>query len=222
MRQYRLQLEYQDRFSYSWGYAIYSAFLAELNEELADAVHGDVFFTQYMTPEEWVVNTTAPFDFKESYHLHRFGADIRLIEQEISTITEQELADKFLIKEPYQKTIRLRFLTPTTFKQDGEYVLYPTVELIMQSLTNKWNVWAKSFLLEDIQWDNCQISRYNLRSALYFLKGIRIRGFVGYVDLRFWGPESMIRLANMICNFAQYSGIGIKSTLGMGGVGIGK
>ena len=57
------------------------------------------------------------------------------------------------------------------------------------------------FVLEDITWENCRISKYNLRSVAYSIKGVKIQGFVGYVDLFFWGPESMVRLANMVCNF---------------------
>ncbi len=217
MKQIRFDMEYDGRFSYSWGYAIYSAFLEQLDNELSDKIHNDNIFNQYITPTQWIINTDSDYDFEDKYLLNKFNTKIILKNKDIINISEQELADKYLVNEPYQKRIRLRFLTPTSFKQSGEYTLFPTKDLIMKSLTNKWNNWAKRFTLGDMEWDNCKISRYDLRSINYVLKGIKIQAFVGYIDIYFWGGESLIRLGNMICNFANFSGIGIKTTLGMGG-----
>lgn len=217
MKQIKFQIEYDTKFSYSWGYAIYSAFLEELEENLAERVHEDKFFNQYIRPKEWVVNMDRDYEFKDEYFLKKFNTKIKLKEKEKISITEQEIADKYLVNEGFKKNIRLRFLTPTSFRQSGQYVLFPTKDLIMQSLTNKWNSWAQRFVLGDMKWDNCKISRYDLRSISYVLKGVKIQGFIGYVDIFFWGGESLIRLGNMICNFGNYSGIGIKTTLGMGG-----
>lgn len=217
MKQYKFKIDYEGKYFYSWGYALYSAFLEQLEVKNAKDIHEGLYFNQYITPEKWIINLETDYDFNDTYFLHKYNTHIRLLDQHIENITEQELADKYLVNEPYKKRIRLYFETPTTFKQAGEYVLYPTTDLIMQSLTNKWNDFADRFVLEDMVWDNCKISRYNLRSALYHLKGAKIQGFTGYVDILFWGSESMIRLGNLICGFAKYSGIGIKTTLGMGG-----
>ena len=217
MKQYKFKIEYEGKFSYSWGYALYSAFLEQLKEETAEEIHSGALFNQYNTPNEWIVNTEKDFMFKDQYFLHKYNTEIWLKEMSVDSIREQQFADRHLVNQPYKKNIRLNFLTPTTFKQDGAYVLYPTKDLMMQSLTNKWNQWAKTFVLEDVEWNNCKISKYKLRSLSYNLKEIRIQGFVGSVDLFFWGSESMIRLGNMICDFSNYSGIGIKTTLGMGG-----
>lgn len=217
MKQIRFRIKYEGRFTYSFGYAIYSAFLESLDEDISEKVHSNRIFTQYMTPSEWVINSEENLPFQESYFLNKYNTRIYLEDQRVREIKEQELADQFLIEKNPRKKIKLSFLTPTTFKQAGEYVLYPTAHLIMQSLTNKWNRWAKRFVLEDMEWTECQITEYNLRSKLYYLKGARVRAFVGDVELSFWGAESMLRLGNMVCDFANYSGTGIKSSLGMGG-----
>jgi CRISPR-associated endoribonuclease Cas6 len=221
MKQYKFKIDYDGKYSYSWGYALYSEFLKHIEEQTAKDIHEGMCFNQYISPEVWTVNIeddiNIELDFKDNYFLHKYNTNIRLLDKQVEIISEQELADKYLVNEPYKKVIRLFFETPTTFKQAGEYVLYPTIDLIMQSLTNKWNAFADRFVLEDLVWDNCKISRYNLRSALYHMKGVKIQGFVGYVDILFWGSESMIRLGNLVCNFAKYSGVGIKTRLGMGG-----
>ncbi|HZJ83112.1 MAG TPA: CRISPR system precrRNA processing endoribonuclease RAMP protein Cas6 [Clostridia bacterium] len=217
MRQYRFSIEYHKGFSFSWGYALYSAFLEKLKGDEAQKIHRNTFFNQYITHRGWVINTTEEHSFEKEYFLDKFNVSIHLKEGSLRQFSEQDLADKFLVKDPYKRNMRVNFLTPTTFKQAGEYVLYPTKDLVMQSLTNKWNQWAKNFVIEDMTWDNCKIARYNLRSSSYKLKGAHIQGFMGYIDLYFWGPESIIRLGNLVCNFANHSGIGIKTTLGMGG-----
>lgn len=218
MKQYRFKISYDSRFSYSWGYALYSAFLGQLDEDIADRLHNDIYFNHYLTPSEWIVNTKDEYEFLPEYYLKKYETTICLHEKTVLEIKEQELADKFLVNEPFKKNIRINFLTPTTFKQNGEYVLFPTTDLIMQSLTNKWNAWAQTFILDDIEWNCCKISKYNLKSVTYNLKNAKIKGFVGYVDLFFWGSESIIRLANMVCYFGGFSGVGVKASLGMGGV----
>lgn len=218
MKQYRFTIDYDGHFVFSWGYALYSAFLETLPADLAQQIHQDSFYNQHITHKEWVINGQQAYPFAQEYFLQKFNTTIKLKEKNTMLIEERVLADKFLVTQPYQRTVRINFQTPTTFKQAGEHVLFPTKDLIMQSLTNKWNAWADEFILEDITWDNCKISRYNLRSASYQLKGVYLQGFVGYVDLYFWGAESLIRLGNLVCNFANYSGIGVKSALGMGGV----
>ncbi len=217
MKQIRFQIEYDGRFSYSWAYALYSAFLKDLDKDKGNQIHEDKFFNQYISPREWIINTDIDYSFRDEYYLNKFDTRIKLKDKKISIFSEQNMADKFLVNDPYKKTVRIRFLTPTSFKQAGDYVLFPTKNLIMQSLSNKWNSWAEKFTLEDIEWDNCKISRYDLRSINYLLKGVRIQAFIGYVDIFFWGGESLIRLGNMVCNFGNYSGIGIKTSLGMGG-----
>ncbi|HZK21097.1 MAG TPA: CRISPR system precrRNA processing endoribonuclease RAMP protein Cas6 [Oscillospiraceae bacterium] len=217
MKQYKFNINYDGRFSYSWGYSLYSSFLEQMNEKAAEEIHEDTFFNQYLTPTHWVINSNTDIDFSSKYDLEKYKTTIHLSNKEILEVSEQALSDKYLVNEALQKNVRLFFQTPTTFKQNNAYVLFPSEHLIMQSLTNKWNSWAKVFFLEDMVWDCCSISKYNLRTINYNLKNTKIKGFVGYVDLFFWGTESINRLGNLICSFSEYSGIGIKSALGMGG-----
>lgn len=221
MYQYKFKINYQGNYLHSWGYAIYSAFLEHLPEDLSLAIHEGENFNQHITRDYWLVNSDQPLVFKDEYLLHKYNIKIELVVKDVREISEQELADKYLAFDPYQRKIRINFQTPTSFKQDGEFVLFPTAELIMQSLTNKWNAWALDYSVEDIVWDNCKIDRYNLRSIPYELKGAKVKGFVGYVDLFFWGSESIIRLANMLCHYGEFAGVGVKAALGMGGITIG-
>ena len=116
MKQYRFKIKYDGKFSYSWGYALYSAFLEEIGKEKANEIHEDEYFNQYLTQEEWVVNSKNDLQFAEEYDLHKFATKIQLLDCRETECIEQNMADKFLIYDPYVRRIRVRFLTTTTFK----------------------------------------------------------------------------------------------------------
>ena len=42
-------------------------------------------------------------------------------------------------------------------------------------------------------------------------------GYAGRIELRFFGPDPLKRLAGALFAFANWTGVGIKTTLGMGG-----
>ena len=62
-----------------------------------------------------------------------------------------------------------------------------------------------------------RIARYRLQSGSFALEGARVQGYTGHVDLSIQGPDSLIRLANVLYCFAPWCGVGIKTALGMGG-----
>ena len=119
----------------------------------------------------------------------------------------------------------LRFQTPTAFKSRGQYVNLPTTRLLMQSLVQKWNGSFLDCPIEDedglgvetlaagLRWRGFQ-----LRDQSYRLKGSAIPGFVGrtVVENRLSGFHR--QLADALLLFSGYSGVGIKTALGMGGV----
>ena len=62
------------------------------------------------------------------------------------------------------------------------------------------------------------LRRYRLTSRDYWLKGQRIPGFAGSVQISAWLPAPILELWRLLLAFAPYSGIGIKTALGMGAV----
>ena len=64
------------------------------------------------------------------------------------------------------------------------------------------------------------ISFHRLRSVSFPLQGKTIPGFVGQLTIRFKGPETLARYARMLFEFGEYSGVGIKTGMGMGAIKI--
>lgn len=126
-------------------------------------------------------------------------------------------------RENNQRYAQLQFQTVASFKQNGRYVLFPQERLILQNLMMRWNETFPMCPLEDddafqaILGGVC-ITDYNLRTARFSLKGIRIPGFIGSCRIDARLPLPLLELWNTLLAFADYSGIGIKTGLGMGGV----
>lgn len=120
--------------------------------------------------------------------------------------------------------MKLDFLSPTSFRQDGRYVLFPQEKLILNSLIRRWNQVCPEYPLDDPDAVEAlergiRITDYQLRSAGYWLKDSRISGFQGTVTLSARLAPPLMELWQILVNFAPYAGVGIKTSLGMGGIG---
>ena len=93
---------------------------------------------------------------------------------------------------------------------------------MIKGLLRSWNQYAKQVMIDDELTEqqlieHSRIVDYQLSIRRYPLKGTKIPSFIGNVTLQTSGPEPLVRLVNMLLAFSEYSGIGIKPTLGMGG-----
>ena len=117
--------------------------------------------------------------------------------------------------------LNLQFVTPTAFRQAGKYVFYPDIALIYQSLINRFNQFAEGqvITLEDTWEDLCantDIVSYRLKSIPFPLEGVSIPSFMGTICMRVRGPLPMVNLVHLMFHYGEYSGVGIKTALGMG------
>ena len=133
-----------------------------------------------------------------------------------------------MIHESSDFKVSIRFLTPTSFKSKGEYVIVPSPRLIFQNLLMRYEQvysGSKEIDFETVEYldSHTRISSYGLRSR-YFSHigrtGKKIPAFVGGITLSFSGPQTAIGLANMLLAFGSYSGVGVKTSMGMGAMEI--
>lgn len=123
------------------------------------------------------------------------------------------------------RNMTIKFLTPTAFKSNGEYIFYPTIKNIFGSLIRKYDAANKTTqiytpeLLTDIE-DNIKITRYNLKSTFFSLEGVKIPAFIGEITINISGSQQLVNLVHLLVKFGEYSGVGIKSALGMGSIKI--
>jgi hypothetical protein len=111
------------------------------------------------------------------------------------------------------------FLTPTSFKQNGQYVLFPQESLMMQSLIRRWDLCFPDQSLNILMpLTGIHIADYRLSSARYTLKQTKIPSFQGRVILENHLTAEQSESFKTLYVFAPYVGMGIKTSLGMGGV----
>lgn len=119
--------------------------------------------------------------------------------------------------------IALSFVTPACFKSNGRYVFMPELSFILQSAMRKYDAVMEGEQLydHDTLEDLCGaavIQNFSLRSQFLSLEGVRIPGFSGWMTVRCPRSRTMTAFLAMLMTFAGFSGIGIKTGMGMGAV----
>lgn len=162
-------------------------------------------------------------EFSE-FHIEKKDIKVKILNKELKTASKQKLLDEFY-EIPGKRYINLEFLTPTAFKSNGRYIIMPDVRYIYQSLMNKYSAASDDMEMYDDETleqlvENSQIIQYKLRSTYFPLEGVKIPSFKGEISIKINGTDTMTRYARLLAQFGEYSGIGIKTAIGMGGVKI--
>ena len=136
--------------------------------------------------------------------------------------TYENLTDQFFLADQLPRRVILRFVTPASFRSHEKYMIYPSVEHILQNLYNRWNQFANRFSMADPDVlehmaAHLRISGYRLEMAPFSLEGVRIPAFQGSLELSLAGPDALVRVTLLLLAYSEFAGIGIKTAIGMGG-----
>ena len=221
-----------------WGSLLHGMLLERLPEEWQERLHGEGPrpFSQWVEPGEgdgfrWSLNVLDDvlaavveplLNVGERWPCKHLQGDFIIEASEHQHQTVQAYMKPFFLSETAPPRLRLSFLTTTTHKTQGEYALFPSVELIARGLRSRLCDMEPGLVLSDDEVleqiiARTRISRYRLQSGSFALEGARVQGYTGHVDLSIQGPDPLIRLANVLYRFAPWCGVGIKTALGMGG-----
>ena len=195
-------------------------------------------YSQYITggsQKEWVIHTLSQEAYQEiicplldraftDFTIEKKDMHIKICSKELKTVSKKELLDEFY-SDTYERYINLEFLTPTSFKSGGSYINMPDVRYIYQSLMNKYSAASDDMDMYDKETleqlvSSSKIIRYKLKSALFPLEGVKIPSFVGEMCIKTTGTSTMAKYARLLARFGEYSGVGIKTAIGMGGLRI--
>ena len=160
----------------------------------------------------------------ESFKLRNLGKTFAVAKTTCETVSLAHVLAA--LEQGTDATFRIRFASPTAFKSKGQYVIMPDIRLIFQNLLMHYNqVYAGDNEIDDDTISyivaHTRITSYNLRSH-YFPRTMggtdKIPAFVGGLALHVSGPQSLKGLVSMLLTFGVASGVGIKTSMGMGGV----
>lgn len=135
----------------------------------------------------------------EAIELRQKGFPVLLGEPRLLQQTSEEaLADAAFETDEVLRTVTCRFLTPTSFKRDGAYQMFPDAQLILQSLLTRWRRFSERVRLDEQDLaerlaPTCRVSSYRLQSAPFSLERHTVQGFRGQLRFYFAGNDMVRR-----------------------------
>lgn len=123
---------------------------------------------------------------------------------------------------PETRKFRVEFLTPTAFKQSGEYVFWPDPRLVFQSLAQKYGAIVDGeepdpgLIAEFGQ--SVRLSAFRVASAPFAVGAARVPGFTGSATFTVRGVDTFASYIAALLWFGEFSGCGIKASMGMGAI----
>ena len=219
-------------------YRLYALLLAQAPAGFAASAHEDAVtpVSQFLTLRDpgrllWTVNLlgerseAALSELLDALELLELARGGRVLVTERSRNSIPDVDTLFALAEQSSGLHRLAFRTPTAFRSRGEYLNLPTTRLVLQSLIRKWNGSVTECPIEDEDGEGLdalaagiRCRSFRLHDRAYHLKGSTIPGFVGELVLENRLEGFHRQLADVLFLFSVYAGVGIKTTLGMGGV----
>ena len=118
-------------------------------------------------------------------------------------------------------SVIMDFISPTTFRRKGLNVPLPDPQLVYGSLWQKWQAFSGIDVDEMVyasMIDSLVVSRADIHTSIWKFPQVTLKGFVGNVQFELVKNDSTDakRLFAALSRLAFYSGVGYKTTMGMG------
>lgn len=158
-------------------------------------------------------------NIKTIYLEHKdIEVEIKGVEVQTSTYEEVYLKSKNIE--------RLHFVTPTSYKSDGKYQIFPSIKVLLSGVANKINKFSDSVKIDPDELEkilaSTDIRNYSLRTTVFSLSNAGIKSFLGYIDIYDPKDDYYKNIISYLINMTEYTGTGVKTSLGMGGTKVGK
>jgi CRISPR-associated endoribonuclease Cas6 len=155
--------------------------------------------------------------------LEFLGAKFNMINREDKITSYEELYTNLVANEPEAiRRFDLQFTTPTAFAQGSITLPLPIPTLMFRSWLERWNNFAPVYLGGDeliAYLSNAVLLKHHkIQTRSWQLQRGYVNGFVGDVTLQVFNrADSLLaNVANLLVQYAQFAGTGIKTRLGMG------
>ena len=221
-----------------WGYHLYAALLERLPRDFGQRVHEDGTspVSQFVSLREGTLYWSVTLLGEEAEALAgpvlEACTPLSLQKDQVTLTPSLEVCERVTDADGLfyrgmlgSRVHRLEVCTAAAFKSRGQYLSLPAPRLILQSLMKKWNGCFPDCPIVDedgqglaAMAEGLALRAFCLRDAVYSLKGSPIPGFRGALTLENRLTGFHRELADALLVFSGFSGIGIKTTLGMGGV----
>lgn len=148
-----------------------------------------------------------------------FGASelINIINFESAAPINADDAEKYI----NERSCILEFVTPAMVKTKGKPSANPDICGYFRSVINKYNTFEHDMIsFDEFQeaFSNADIGSYYLESTKYNVSGVIFPGMIGSFKISFPLDKLQNTILRRIIAYATYSGLGGKTSQGMGGL----
>jgi CRISPR-associated endoribonuclease Cas6 len=171
--------------------------------------------------EETVSKAIASLDL--STGLEFLGAKFAVSERQDEITSYEQLYTTLVANEPEPiHRFDLQFVSPTAFAQNRIHLPLPIPSLMFRSWLERWNHFAPVYLGSDeliAYLENAVVIKsHQIKTRSHQLQRGYITGFIGEVNLQvsFRIEPLLANVANLLIQYSQYAGTGMKTRLGMG------
>lgn len=182
---------------------------------------GEFYQIQLTGLQEQSSKAIAALDLSDS--LEFLGAKFNVRDRHDETSSYEALYHSLVAAEPEPvRRISLQFLTPTAFSQGQTHLPLPVPHSMFRSWLQRWNEFAPVYLggdeLAGYFGEYIALSRHRLQTRSHPIHKGRITGFTGEVTLSILSRADplLANVANLLCQYAEFAGTGLKTRLGMG------
>lgn len=158
-----------------------------------------------------------------SSSLEFLGAKFDVVNREDNITSYENLYHTLVAAEPEPiRYFELKFNTPTAFAQQRTFLPLPVPNLMFRSWLERWNYFAPVYLGSDeligYLEGSIVLSRHKLQTRSFQIRSGKVNGFTGDVTLQVLSRTEplLANVANLLVHYAQFSGTGVKTRLGMG------
>ncbi len=159
--------------------------------------------------------------------LEFLGAKFSVSDRQDEITSYEELYATSVANEPEPiHRFDLQFISPTAFAQNRIHLPLPIPSLMFRSWLERWNHFAPVYLGADeliAYLENAvAIKSHQIKTRSHQLQRGYITGFIGEVKLQvsFRIEPLLANVANLLIQYSQYAGTGIKTRLGMGSTNV--
>lgn len=161
------------------------------------------------------------FNENNSFKLRQYQNDLKVITFKVTNIDVRNLIERYLSIEKPDHFIKLKIITPMSYKSNNTYAIFPDIYNFFRSIMLQFDNFFSEYQMYDKDTlgflkNNVRIVDYRLKSTRYNVEKFKIPSFIGEVTLKIDGGEPFLKLIHFLVAFGELSGSGIKTSMGMG------
>ena len=157
----------------------------------------------------------------DAFYLKQKQIELRIVKKESSdNLSYYEWYRMRTREGGLSNKIRIEFSGPTSFKSYNVYLEEPNLSLCYRSLAIRLGGLQETIRFPKKIWqqlaDQTSIQHKTVKKCSFPLEKVTIPAFKGEMTVELQGDEDELLMMNLLWEFANFAGIGIKTAVGMG------